>query len=56
MGLERMQNPHHRARQMVNLAKKIAVDVKQRTFMHQDVWRSVERIVLGQENMETVST
>ncbi|KAK6027129.1 hypothetical protein OSTOST_06843, partial [Ostertagia ostertagi] len=53
MGLERMQNPHHRARQMNSLARKIAMDVKQRTFMHQDVWRTVERIVLGSDNMET---
>ncbi|VDL82379.1 unnamed protein product [Nippostrongylus brasiliensis] len=53
MGLERMQNPHHRLRQMANLARKIAVDIKQRTFMHQDVMRSVERIVLGQESLET---
>ncbi|KAK5984007.1 hypothetical protein GCK32_003674 [Trichostrongylus colubriformis] len=53
MGLERMQNPHHRSRQMNSLARKIAMDVKQRTFMHQDVWRAVERIVLGSENLET---
>ncbi|KJH51771.1 hypothetical protein DICVIV_02083 [Dictyocaulus viviparus] len=53
MGLERMQNPHYRARQMTSLARKIAVDIKQRTFMHQDVWKTVERIVLGKDSMET---
>uniref|UniRef100_A0A0K0DQE9 WAPL domain-containing protein n=1 Tax=Angiostrongylus cantonensis TaxID=6313 RepID=A0A0K0DQE9_ANGCA len=52
MGLERMQSPHHRALQMINLARKIADDIKQRTFMHQDVWHTVERIVLGEESME----
>ncbi|KAK6050695.1 hypothetical protein COOONC_11800, partial [Cooperia oncophora] len=52
MGLERMQNPHHRARQMNSLARKIAMDVKQRTFMHQDIWHTVERIVLGSDNIE----
>ncbi|VDO24011.1 unnamed protein product [Haemonchus placei] len=52
MGLECMQSPHHRFRQMNNLARKIALDVKHRTFMHQDIWRTVERIVLGSENLE----
>ncbi|VDM65382.1 unnamed protein product [Strongylus vulgaris] len=52
MGLERMQNLHHRAQQMQNLARKIVDDIRQRTFMHQDVWRTIEKIVLGDDNLE----
>ncbi|KAK6752557.1 hypothetical protein RB195_003774 [Necator americanus] len=53
MGLERMQNLHHRSSRMQCLARKIADDIRQRTFMHQDVWRSVEKIVLGDDNLES---
>ncbi|KAJ1345530.1 hypothetical protein KIN20_000086 [Parelaphostrongylus tenuis] len=52
MGFERMQSSHHRTRQMINLARKIAMDIKQRLFMHQDVWHTVERTVLGGDNLE----
>ncbi|EYB94777.1 hypothetical protein Y032_0167g121 [Ancylostoma ceylanicum] len=52
MGLEMMQNQPHRSRQMQSLARKIADDIRQRTFMHEDVWRTVEKIVLGDDNLE----
>ncbi|RCN46315.1 hypothetical protein ANCCAN_07607 [Ancylostoma caninum] len=54
MGLEMMQNQLHRSRQMQNLARKIADDIRQRTFMHADVWRTVEKIVLGDDNLEAL--
>uniref|UniRef100_A0A1I7WJF9 Mab-21 domain-containing protein n=1 Tax=Heterorhabditis bacteriophora TaxID=37862 RepID=A0A1I7WJF9_HETBA len=54
MGLEGMLDRGHRNELMCRLARKIADDIKQRMFMHQDAWHAVRRILASGIELEKV--